>query len=361
MANTPQPPSEPKAPSSSSPSTGSLVVLAIIAIAMAIGAYAVFQTDPWGQFSPSSQTPFSLDLSTQMDIPAELLSHAETGQIDVASFAAKALAVDADGRIYLAAADSVQVLDQDGKPRDRIPLEATPSCVAVADDGHTYPGRLYAAVRRQVIVLDQQGKVAASWAPLNDKAVLTAIALTPETVLVADAGNRCVVHYDCDGNRLGEIGAEQPDQDMPGFVIPSPYFDLTVGGDETVSIVNPGMRRIETFTWDGQLQSVWGAAGSRIENFFGCCNPSHMARMPDGRLVTSEKGIPRVKIYTAAGELQSVVAGPRQLEVSESALGDARVDQDGRVFDVDVDPDGRIFVLDPWKKVIRIFEPKEST
>jgi sugar lactone lactonase YvrE len=86
-----------------------------------------------------------------------------------------------------------------------------------------------------------------------------------------------------------------------------------------------------------------------------------MARMPDGRLVTSEKGIPRVKIYTEAGELQSVVAGPRQLEVSEAALGDARVDQEGRVFDVAVDADGRIFVLDPWKKCIRIFEPNEST
>jgi sugar lactone lactonase YvrE len=362
MATPIQPSPDPNKPlQGSSPSAGGLIVLAIIAIATAVGAYAVFQTDPWGRSSPSSEDRFALDLKSQMDIPADLLSHTESGRIDVARYAAKALTVDSKGRIFLAAQNSIQILSPDGVSLSKIETESTPSCLAVADQQHAEPGRVYAAVDRQIIVVDAQGKVTGTWEPLNDKAVITAIAITPQTVLVADAGNRCVVRYSTAGARLGEIGAEQPDRDMPGFIIPSPYFDLSVGSDETVSIVNPGMRRVETFTWEGQLQSVWGAAGSRLQDFFGCCNPSHVARLPDGRLVTSEKGIPRVKVYSAVGEFESVVAGPRQLQVSESALGDARVDQDDRVFDVAVDPNVRILVLDPRKKCIRVFEANDAT
>jgi hypothetical protein len=336
------------------------VVLAVIAVAIAVGAYALLQANPWGQSTADSEDAFELDLTSQMEVPERLLSHVETGRIDVSPYAAKALATASDGRIFLAAENAIQVIDADGAPLTSIPTEQTPSCIAVATADHAEPERVYAAVSRQVLAIDRQGKVAAKWQPLNDKAVLTAIALTPNSVLVADAGNRCVIQYDCNGSQLGVIGAEQPDRDMPGFVIPSPYFDLVIGADETVAIVNPGMRRIETFTWNGQLQSVWGSAGSRLQDFFGCCNPSHLDRLPDGRFVTSEKGIPRIKIYSDAGELDSVVAGPRQLEVSESALGDARVGQDDRVFDIAVGLEGRILVLDPWKKCIRIFEPKNS-
>ena len=35
-----------------------------------------------------------------------------------------------------------------------------------------------------------------------------------------------------------------------------------------------------------------------MADFFGCCNPAQLAVLPDGRFVTAEKGIPRVKIYS---------------------------------------------------------------
>ncbi len=41
------------------------------------------------------------------------------------------------------------------------------------------------------------------------------------------------------------------------------------------------------------LAASWGRAGSSVADFFGCCNPSHIARFADGRFVTSERGIPR--------------------------------------------------------------------
>jgi len=36
---------------------------------------------------------------------------------------------------------------------------------------------------------------------------------------------------------------------------------------------------------------MWGKR-SGIADFFGCCNPAHLALLPDGRFVTSGKGIP---------------------------------------------------------------------
>ncbi len=341
-------------------STGGLIVIAVVAIATAVGVYALFQTDPWGENSSTTADRFSLDLDAQMHIPAELLSHIETGQIDVSSEGAHAVAVGPDGHIYVAVKNAIEILHPDGRSLTTVPTESTPSCLAVAGEDHVHPGYLYAGVERRVIVIDAKGKVAANWESLNEKAIITAIAVTPQTVLVADAGNRYVVRFSAAGERLGEIGAEQPDRDMPGFIIPSPYFDLVAGPDQSIAVVNPGMRRVETYSSDGQLQSVWGGAGSQLRDFFGCCNPSHIARLADGRIVTSEKGIPRVKIYSAVGDFESVVAGPRQLEVSQAALGDARGDQVEKVFDVAVDPADRILVLDPGKQCIRVFEALRS-
>ena len=80
--------------------------------------------------------------------------------------------------------------------------------------------------------------------------------------------------------------------------------------------------------------------------------------LPDGRFVTSEKGIPRIKVYSDAGEFQHVVAGPSELGVSASALVDARGDQVERVFDVAVAQDGAVLVLDTLERCVRVFYPK---
>ena len=79
-----------------------------------------------------------------------------------------------------------------------------------------------------------------------------------------------VVHIlDLEGRVVERMGGADPDRHMPSFVIPSPYFDLVVGPDETLWVVNPGMRRIESYSFTGELQSMWGRAGAGIADFFG--------------------------------------------------------------------------------------------
>ncbi len=60
----------------------------------------------------------------------------------------------------------------------------------------------------------------------------------------------------------------------------------------------------------GELEFAWGKPSAGIEGFCGCCNPVGLAMLPDGRCVTCEKGLPRVKVYSTEGVFESVVAGP---------------------------------------------------
>jgi hypothetical protein len=86
-----------------------------------------------------------------------------------------------------------------------------------------------------------------------------------------------------------------------------------------------------------------------VEGFCGCCNPSSFARLPDGRFVTSEKGLVRIKVYDAKGKFLGLVAGHSQLVRKSQALP---------VYRVACDSAGRVLALDPTTGNIRIFVPK---
>jgi hypothetical protein len=162
---------------------------------------------------------------------------------------------------------------------------------------------------RHVRVLNEQGDTVSAWETLGENAVITSIAASAKDVFVADAGNRVVIRFDLSGKQLGLIGRKNPEKDILGFVVPSPYFEVGVSGNQ-VWAVNPAHHRIESFTFEGELITAWGTSSNAIDGFCGCCNPIHFTRMQDGRFVTSEKGLPRVKVYSAEGKLESVVAVP---------------------------------------------------
>ena len=92
--------------------------------------------------------------------------------------------------------------------------------------------------------------------------------------------------------------------------------------------------------------SSWGTPSYALEGFSGCCNPAHLAVLPDGRFVTSEKGLARVKVYDDQGRFETAVVAPDQLDTEAGPC------------DVAVDGTGRILVLDPGRGVVRIFEAK---
>ena len=325
---------------------GVLIVLAII-----IGTVAVVRLDTTGEKGSGLGKEFIYDVKDLGKIDPNLILYEETGAIGTGFKVARGVAVGFDGHVYVAGDKSIRVVFGSHWLPDDIKLADMPRCLTVTDDG-----KIYVGMTEHVEVYDGRGKRLATWQSLGDDAVLTSIAVSKNDVFVADAGNRIVIHYDTAGNLINRIGAKDKDKNIPGFVVPSPYFDLAVARDGLLRVTNPGRHRIEAYTFDGDLEFWWGKFSSNVEGFCGCCNPVNFAILDDESFVTCEKGLIRVKIYDPDGAFVRVVAGPEQLvEGSTARIDEWASEVKAGGFDVAVDAAGRIFVLDTIKNVVRIF------
>jgi len=322
-----------------------------------IAAVAVLRLDTTGEKGSGLSSVFTYDISTLAKVDPNLILYVQSGPPVSTGFKqSRAIALDSNGRIYVAGDKAIRVFSNAGSFERMIALSGEPQCLTVAEDGGIYVGR-----KDHVEVLNAEGKSVASWDSLGDEAVLTSIARHEDSVFVADAGHRIVLHYNAAGTLVGHIGEKDLDKNIPGFVIPSPHFDLAVSRDGLLRVADPGRNRIEAYTPDGNLEFWWGQRSVKIEGFCGCCNPVNFAILPDGGFVTSEKGLVRVKIYNSDGGFVGVVAGPEQLAGATSLrICDSPEECQGPAFDVAAGADGRVYVLDTINDVIKIFSRKDG-
>ncbi len=329
----------------------------LVGLAVIVAIIAVVQLDTTGKKGSGLGEEFVYDINDLTKIDPNLILYEESAQrISTAFNTARAIAVGPEHRIYIAGDQAIRVFAESGNLLSEIKLAAAPGCLTVAGDD-----KIYIGLKDHVAVYDGQGRQLANWQSLGDDAVLTSIAVSKNDVFVADAGNRIVLRYDTTGNLIKRIGQKDSGKNVPGFVIPSPYFDLAVARDGLLRVVNPGRHRIEAYTFDGDLEFWWGKFSTDLEGFCGCCNPVNFAILEDENFVTCEKGLIRVKIYNAGGAFVGVVAGPEQL-VKGSTSRICLFPEDCRSggFDVAVDSRGRIFVLDTIQNVVRIFTREKA-
>ncbi len=330
-----------------------LLIGLVISLAVIVGIVVVLRLDATGSGGSRLSSEFIYDVDKFARIDPALIIYESAGEnIPTNLKQATAIALDAGGTVYVAGDKAVSILNG-----PTIELNDTPSCLTVSQDG-----KIYVGLKDHIEVYDNNTQKLTSWKSLGSKAVLTSIAVHDDNVFVADAGNRVVVHYDTTGRKIKLIGQRDKERGIDGFVIPSAYFDLAVSRDGLLRVVNPGRRRIEAYTFDGDYEFAWGESSPRIEGFCGCCNPVNIAISENGSFITSEKGLTRIKVYDSDGGFVGVVAGPEQFAddtpwqvcnlPSECAQGG---------FDVAVDKAGQVFVLDTIKNVIRIFRPKKET
>ena len=274
--------------------------------------------------------------------------YSEVSRVPVPMEQVRGIATDPEDRIYVCGDMSIQIMDKNGRPLSRIPLEEPPRCMACGRDGLIYIG-----MQEHVEVYDTKGLRREVWSGLGEEAIITSVAAAGEDVYIADAGNEMVMHFDRGGRLLGYIGkkSESREECEEGdcFVVPSHFFDVAAGNNGTIWVVNFGKHRLENYTGGGKFKHSWGFFSENLEGFSGCCNPTHFAITSNGSFVTSEKGITRVKLYKPDGTFDRIIADPDQFEKGTVGL------------DLAVDSRDRILVLDPTKRSVRIFQEVRVT
>ena len=328
----------------------------VVAVAVGVASYAVLSSDP---FAEHNSQLFTLDLSSLYEIDPELILFEQTAEIQAKLDDVRCLAVGPADNIYVAGDQAIRVFSPSGSMLSDIQTDGKPSCLGIGWDKPSSLGHIYVGAGTTIEVFRPDGSPVGAWKMPNNNAILTSIAVANDNVFVADAGNRVILRFDESGQLVGSIG--EATRAGRKFEVPSAYFDIAISSDGLLHVANPGVLRIETYNFAGDMAVRWGEAGSAINQFFGCCNPSQFAVLPGGSVVTSEKGVPRIKVYSEFGEFECVVAGPQQLDVAESELGDPRAVQAKAVFDVAADSRGRVLVLDPRRRSVRIFTRKTRT
>lgn len=250
--------------------------------------------------------------------------------------ALRGVAVDGRGRIYLAGDSEVKVFDADGVMKHRWFTSRPGFAVAVDGEG------VWVGQEGQVELYSTGGERLDEWRDGERLGLVTAIGFTAAGVLLADARARSIHHYDLEGRWLNDVGDRHR---KGGFHIPNGVVDFAVDADGIIHAANPGMHRVERFTAAGKPLGHFGRFDGRDpEGFPGCCNPTNVALARDGRVVVTEKGGPRVKVYDAEGHLEAVVAGGETFDPACKNM------------DVAVDPADRIVVTDPVRLAAQVFE-----
>lgn len=315
-----------------------IIIISAISLLLTL---VVFMVKDFFFSDADNSNPYQFELDSLRKGDSMSTAYTETLQFKTSLEEIHGIATDANGKIYVSGKNAVEIFDPSGKTENKFKIDGTSHCISLDEKGNILLG-----MQDHIDIRNISGKQLSRWNSLGADAVITSIAASGNNVFVADAGQKVVYRFDSKGNLINKIGLKDPATGIPGFIIPSPYFDLGISKDGNLWVVNPGRHSFEKYSFDGKLLTSWGKASMAMEGFCGCCNPSNFAMIYDSAFVTSEKAIERIKIYNADGTFRCVVAIPGQFEEGTKGI------------DLAVDKQNRILVLDPVKMLVRVFEPK---
>ncbi len=279
---------------------------------------------------------------TPMPIDPARINYWRTAKFDVDMKKVAALAVDADNHIYVVGDRCLCRYSTDGRQESRITLMFEPTCLTIGGRQHLVPGRIYVGFTDHVEVFNPDGTKEAIWQGI-DKARFASISTSDHDIYIGDSGWNVVQHFDTTGKLLSPFGESSPGHFAPTPGSPAQHFDLVVGRDDLIYVVNRRECRIEGYDSTGEIERHWGQASPAFEDFAGSNNPTQIALTGDGRFATVEEAPLRIKVYSRAGEMTGVVCGP---------------DDTGPVADLAADHHNRILILDGAARCVRIFEEK---
>ena len=124
------------------------------------------------------------------------------------------------------------------------------------------PGQLYVGMKDHVEVFNPKGERIAIWPSQGTEAYYTSIAAADYEIWVADAGNRVVWCYDLHGKPLSPLGKAGSPAGAE-FIVANHYFNVAMGRDDLLYVVNPGLLRVEAYTRNGDRERRLGARARR--------------------------------------------------------------------------------------------------
>ena len=322
--------------------------------AVVVFARALAERPGRGSEAKANPNPFAYDVESAARTDPKLIQYDEVARFALQQPEPRRLAIGPGDMVYVATKNGFSILDRNGEMLTDIKLMGPARCIAVAADSTVYIG-----LRDHVEVFDKNGTQLSTWEAMGKKGWLSGLAAGEHDVFAADSGNRVILRFDRSGKLMSRIGEKSKERNVPGLIVPSPYLDVALAQDGLLRVNNPGRHCIEGYTLHGDLEFSWGKPSNAIDGFCGCCNPVGLAMLADGKYVTCEKGLPRVKIYAADGAFESVVAGPESFP-ENGRRGSVHDFSDGTMggLDAAVDSRGRIYILDLVARNVRIMQRK---
>lgn len=285
-----------------------------------------------------SDNPYKYEIGNLDKTDESEICYSEADSILLDMKDPQSLVVNSNDDIYILGRNKLMGFNKQKQPILMFDVPEKSHSLGLSADGLFYIG-----FNRHVEVYNTRGEKVAVWDSLSRPSMFSSIAVSPNFVYVSDAGKAVLHKFDKKGNYIQTLAEKDTLKGVPGSILPSRYYDVTFA-DNQIWLVNSGRHLVMNFTEDGEYRSSWGKSSMKAEGFCGCCNPSNIAVLPNGNFVTSEKGIPRIKIYDAAGNYKCMVAGSENF--TNGSFG----------RDIAVNSNMDVLVLDSPHNKLRIFK-----
>jgi len=205
-----------------------------------------------------------------------------------------------DGKLLIAAGQTVYTYDIAGTQQSSFRIKPDARDVTARGDS------IYILYPTFIEVYSTSGELIHQWEACSELSDYCSFALAGGFVFVTDAENKNICQYTQEGNFVKFI------QSPRGFIIPSYSFDIESRND-TIYCANSGRHLIETYTLNGDFIAAFGGPGGEAGFFAGCCNPAYISFTPQGDLITSEKGNPRISSFEPNGNFKAILLNSKLL------------------------------------------------
>lgn len=143
---------------------------------------------------------------------------------------------------------------------------------------------------------------------------------------VGDLQKRQITYFE-----LGDGTAKMASEIKGEFRLCCGIFDFCPTSDgNSIFVANLGAFKVQEFS-KGKKTTEFGARGSKLEEFHGCCNPVNVAALGSEFIVTVEKAPTRVKICDNKGKDAKIIDGLGEL-VDGCSVIPVAVDRKGAIY-----------------------------